>query len=114
MVLSSLLLPLLYLVAAPAVLALHLPGSSPLPGSALAARHGFESASVTKRFVSTNLEANLTYVENSGVCEKTPGVHQVSGYVTVGKHMHMVLAISVVDFFVNLPFVHLVVLVLCG
>ena len=112
MVLSSVLLP--YLLVAPVVLALHLPGSPPPPRGALADRHGLDSTSVTKRFVSTNLEANLTYVENSGVCETTPGVHQVSGYVTVGKYMHMVRVIFVAVFFLNSPFVHLVVLVLCG
>jgi len=112
MILSNLLLQLLYLLAAPAVLALGLPGSSP---PTLAARRGPGSTSVTKKFVSKKLDVNLTYVENSGVCETTPGVHQVSGYVTVGKHMHMVRDISVaVCFFFSSPFLHLVVLVLRG
>ena len=34
-------------------------------------------------------DAKLDYVSDSGVCETTPGVHQHSGYVTVGKGMHM-------------------------
>ena len=87
MVLSCVLL--LYLSVAHAVLAL---------SGDLAAR-GLGGASVTKRFVSTNLDANLTYVENSGICETTPGVHQVSGYVTVGENMHTVRAIFVAVFF---------------
>lgn len=35
--------------------------------------------------------AQLTYVENTqaSVCESTTGVHQVSGYVTVGNNMNM-------------------------
>jgi carboxypeptidase C (cathepsin A) len=31
----------------------------------------------------------LRYVRDSGVCETTPGVHQVSGYVDIGKNMSM-------------------------
>ena len=33
--------------------------------------------------------ARLEYVADSGVCETTPGVHQYSGYATVGPDMHM-------------------------
>ena len=100
MVLSRVLLP--YLLVAPTVLALLPPISlPPPPRSALTARHGFDGTSVTKRFISANWNANLTYVENSGVCETTPGVHQVSGYATVGKDMHMVSTIFVAGFVFN-------------
>jgi hypothetical protein len=33
---------------------------------------------------------SLRYVKNSGVCETTPGVEQVSGYIDVGTNMSMV------------------------
>jgi hypothetical protein len=32
----------------------------------------------------------LRYVNNSGICEQTPGVHTMSGYVDVGVGMSMV------------------------
>ena len=35
-------------------------------------------------------DLNLRYVENSGICETTPGVTQYSGYIDVGKNMSMV------------------------
>ncbi len=31
----------------------------------------------------------LSYVNNSGICETTPGVKQYSGYLSVGKNMNM-------------------------
>ena len=34
--------------------------------------------------------AKLRYVVDSGVCETTPGVRQMSGYVDVGENMSMV------------------------
>lgn len=36
-------------------------------------------------------DVNISFVSDSGVCETTPGVHQMSGYITVGKNMSMVL-----------------------
>ncbi|KAH8664632.1 carboxypeptidase-like protein S1 [Xylariales sp. PMI_506] len=33
--------------------------------------------------------SKLSYVTNSGICETTPGVNQVSGYITVGTGMNM-------------------------
>jgi hypothetical protein len=33
---------------------------------------------------------SLQYVNNSGICETTPGVHTMSGYITVGTGMSMV------------------------
>ena len=35
-------------------------------------------------------DAKLRYVKNSGVCETTPGVNQLSGYIDVGTNMSMV------------------------
>lgn len=32
-------------------------------------------------------DTKLRYVKNSGVCETTPGVEQISGYIDVGKNM---------------------------
>jgi hypothetical protein len=34
----------------------------------------------------------LRYVNNSGICETTPGVHTMSGYIDVGVGMSMVRA----------------------
>jgi hypothetical protein len=31
--------------------------------------------------------AKISFVNNSGICETTPGVNQYSGYVTVGENM---------------------------
>jgi hypothetical protein len=31
----------------------------------------------------------MSFVTNSGICETTPGVNQVSGYITVGTNMNM-------------------------
>lgn len=35
-------------------------------------------------------DAKLRFVRNSGVCETTPGVEQLSGYLDVGTNMSMV------------------------
>ncbi|KAI5457689.1 Alpha/Beta hydrolase protein [Mariannaea sp. PMI_226] len=40
-------------------------------------------------FKRESTQATLKYVENSGVCETTPGVNQYSGYVSLGKNMSM-------------------------
>jgi hypothetical protein len=32
----------------------------------------------------------LRFVNNSGICETTPGVHQMSGYVDIGTNMSIV------------------------
>lgn len=34
-------------------------------------------------------DIGLRFVSDSGVCETTPGVHQMSGYITVGQNMSM-------------------------
>ncbi|KAF5328037.1 hypothetical protein D9758_017459 [Tetrapyrgos nigripes] len=45
---------------------------------------------VKRELVSQNLEdVKLRYVADSGICETTPGVHQMSGYIDVGKNMSM-------------------------
>ena len=41
-------------------------------------------------FVSENQDAKLRFVRNSGVCETTPGVEQLSGYIDIGTNMSMV------------------------
>jgi hypothetical protein len=33
--------------------------------------------------------ARIEFVNNSGVCETTPGVNQYSGYLSVGSNMNM-------------------------
>jgi hypothetical protein len=38
-------------------------------------------------------DLSLRFVRNSGVCETTPGVEQVSGYIDIGKNLSMVRAI---------------------
>ena len=55
--------------------------------------YGREDTSVsrTSTFVSkAHPDVNLTYVTNSGVCETTPGVKQMSGYINIGDNMSMV------------------------
>ncbi|KAF5309064.1 hypothetical protein D9619_013580 [Psilocybe cf. subviscida] len=45
---------------------------------------------VYSRFTSKdNPDLALRFVENSGVCETTPGVRQISGYIDVGTNMSM-------------------------
>jgi carboxypeptidase D len=33
--------------------------------------------------------AKIEFVNNSGICETTPGVNQYSGYLSVGENMNM-------------------------
>lgn len=50
-----------------------------------------ESAPAYQHFTSQNHDdVSLRFVNDSGICETTPGVHQVSGYLDVGKNMSMV------------------------
>lgn len=47
-----------------------------------------------QRFTQTsaNLEdTSIRYVNDSGICETTPGVQQMSGYIDVGTNMNMVV-----------------------
>ncbi|KAJ6572050.1 alpha/beta-hydrolase [Mycena capillaripes] len=46
-----------------------------------ASRHNFNSAAIA--------ESGLTYVKNSGICETTPGVGQISGYINLAKNASM-------------------------
>ena len=41
-------------------------------------------------FTSKNTDAQIRAVKNSGVCETTPGVNQMSGYIDIGTNMSMV------------------------
>jgi hypothetical protein len=43
----------------------------------------------------------LRYVNNSGICETTPGVHTMSGYIDVGTNMSMVRVVFVVACYEN-------------
>ncbi|KIM82700.1 hypothetical protein PILCRDRAFT_70226 [Piloderma croceum F 1598] len=48
------------------------------------------NTTIYQQFTSRNdLGTKLRYVKDSGICETTPGVHQVSGYVDIGKNMSM-------------------------
>ena len=50
-----------------------------------------EIAPIHTRFTSAvTPNVSLRFVKDSGVCETTPGVHQISGYVDVGTNMSMV------------------------
>jgi hypothetical protein len=50
-----------------------------------------ETATIRTRFTSKkNPNVSIRFVTNSGVCETTPGVRQISGYLDVGKNMSMV------------------------
>jgi hypothetical protein len=53
-------------------------------GSGLTSRHTFRSAAVT--------DSSLTYVKDSGICETTPGVGQMSGYINIASNASMVRA----------------------
>ena len=39
-------------------------------------------------------DVKLRFVKNSGVCETTPGVNQMSGYIDIGTNMSMVDIVS--------------------
>ena len=50
-----------------------------------------ETDTILTRFTSkNNPNISIRFVTNSGVCETTPGVNQISGYLDVGKNMSMV------------------------
>ncbi|KAJ7731111.1 alpha/beta-hydrolase [Mycena maculata] len=48
---------------------------------AISSRHTFKSAAVQ--------DSGLTYVKNSGICETTPGVDQISGYIDIASNASM-------------------------
>jgi hypothetical protein len=73
----------------------------------------FETPTIHSQFTSTkNPNVSIRFVTNSSVCETTPGVHQISGYLDVGKNMSMV-RISF-KFLWSVTNWASVVLVLCG
>ena len=78
-----------YWPSEPHVASMHLPLSRfvlALSGALLAA-----AAGTRVEFASRVVEgAALRGVKDSGVCETTPGVGQMSGYLDVGKNMSMV------------------------
>ena len=51
-----------------------------------------DTTTIRTRFTSRNNNptTSIRFVKDSGVCETTPGVHQISGYLDVGKNMSMV------------------------
>ena len=52
-----------------------------------------ETATIRTQFTSkNNPNASMHFVTNSGVCETTPGVYQISGYLDVGKNMSMAIS----------------------
>jgi len=66
-----------------ALLSLVAPGvHAALPVVAPAVHQVFESSNFK--------DTKLRYVSDSEICETTPGVHQVSGYVDIGKNMSIV------------------------
>ena len=74
-------LPSLFLLAFFAINAVKWVNATPLS----------ETATIRTRFTSkNNPNVSIRFVTNSGVCETTPGVHQISGYLDIGKNMSMV------------------------
>ena len=56
-----------------------------------AARAASTPAKTTGSFKSqVQADVGLRFVRNSGVCETTPGVEQLSGYIDFGTNMSMV------------------------
>lgn len=48
------------------------------------------------RFTQTSAnfqDTAIRYVSNSGICETTPGVQQMSGYIDIGTNMNMVFSL---------------------
>ena len=57
-----------------------------------------DAFSTPKTYQSQNMaDVGLRFVSDSGVCETTPGVHQMSGYITVGQNMSMVIFSAKID-----------------
>ena len=59
-------------------------------GCSAAAVTDTAEAAVHTAFQSSKFQAGLRYVENSGICETTPGVHTVSGYIDIAKNQSLV------------------------
>lgn len=74
------------------------PALALVPGLALAAPSSHlqnKRSTVVKEGIKYNVfehaatGAKLEFVNNSGICETTPGVNQYSGYLSVGENMNM-------------------------
>lgn len=48
-------------------------------------------------FRSSKFNAGLRYVEDSGICETTPGVHTASGYIDIAHNQSLVSQIETGD-----------------
>jgi len=76
------------------VLGALLPFTSSNPTESSVESAGIAGLSSSNVLVSRYMEdVKLRYVVDSGVCETTPGVHQMSGYIDVGENMSMVRSI---------------------
>lgn len=87
---------MLNLLGSAANLAVGLLGVSWLIARAVALPAG-ESQDITPSIVKFKSklqpDVGLRFVQNSGVCETTPGVNQMSGYIDFGTNMSMVCSI---------------------
>ena len=54
------------------------------------ASQGLTTRSVSSFQSSIHEDSGLRFVRDSGVCETTPGVHQLSGYIETGPNMSTV------------------------
>ena len=54
------------------------------------ASQGLTTRSVSSFQSSIHEDSGLRFVRDSGVCETTPGVHQLSGYIETGPSMSTV------------------------
>lgn len=89
---------MLNLVGSVVNLALGLAGISWLAAYAVALPAGeFQDTtpSVVKFKSKLQPDVGLRFVQNSGVCETTPGVNQMSGYIDFGTDMSMVRSILI-------------------
>ena len=59
-------------------------------GCSAAAVTDTSEADVYTTYQSTIFQSGLRYVENSGICETTPDVHTVSGYIDIAKNQSLV------------------------
>ena len=46
-------------------------------------------------FHSNKFNAGIRYVEDSGICETTPGVHTASGYIDIAQNQSLVSEIEI-------------------
>lgn len=77
-------------------------GATALFGSAVQAAPSTPAVAPHEVFVSQiQDDVKLRFVKNSGVCETTPGVQQMSGYIDIGTNMSMVRDQSVLSSYVH-------------